>query len=362
MTAAYAFPDYPITADQRGTARQVAQAGVPLSELSPTAPDFHVVKRGDTLWDISRLFLRSPWRWPELWGMNLEQIRNPHLIYPGQRLVLVKSGGRARLEIDRGSSGTVRLSPSVRTETLSPEAITGIPMSLIRPFLTDAVVLDEHELASSPRIVAGREGRQLLGRGETAYVRGDLPALQNWRVFRQPRPLRDPATREILGYEATYVGTAQYQRQGDVVTREAGATEVIPATFNLTTLRQEASIGDRLIPAATGDEPTLMPHAPAPSTQGLVVSVYGDQLTAGQDQVVSINLGRQQGMEPGHVLSLLRGGETVVDRDDPLRTKLRLPDEPNGMLFVFRVFDRVSYGLILHSAGPVRSGDRVTAP
>src|SRR5690349_4365665 len=163
---------WPVTPGQRATAQQVAQAGVPLSELVPNAPDSHTVKPGDTLWDISKLFLKSPWRWPELWGMNLDQIRNPHLIYPGQVLVLEKIDGKARLRLATGASGvptnTVRLSPRVRSELLDNGAIAAIPLNLIGPFLTEAVVFDGNALDTAPRIVATQEGRVMLSRGETA--------------------------------------------------------------------------------------------------------------------------------------------------------------------------------------------------
>src|SRR5262249_1079858 len=160
---------------QRSTAKQVANAGVPLSELAPDAPDQYTVKRGDTLWDISKIFLRSPWRWPELWGMNLDEIRNPHLIYPGQMLFLAKTGGRARLRMGQpvGDPGsTVKLSPRVRAQDLGNGAIPAIPLNLIQPFLNEAVVFNTNELATAPRIVAAPEERVLMARGDRAYVRG----------------------------------------------------------------------------------------------------------------------------------------------------------------------------------------------
>src|SRR5204863_4093391 len=165
-TTAFAAGNYPITEQQRGTAQKVAEAGVPLSELAPNAPDSYTVKRGDTLWDISKIFLRSPWRWPELWGMNLDEIRNPHLIYPGQVLFLDKTGDRARLRLaqpaDSGTTGTVRLSPRVRSSALDNDAIPSIPFNLIEPFLNEAVIFETNELASAPRIVATQEGHVLL--------------------------------------------------------------------------------------------------------------------------------------------------------------------------------------------------------
>eukprot|EP01035_Chromulina_nebulosa_P006378 gene6378-8621_t len=154
--------NYPVTPGQRSTAQQVAEAGVPLSELAPNAPDSHTVKRGDTLWDISKIFLKSPWRWPELWGMNLEQIRNPHLIYPGQVLYLDKSNGRARLRLARPvEPPTEKLSPRVRPESLENTAIASVPMHLIGPFLNEAVVFETDQLNAAPRVVATQENRVL---------------------------------------------------------------------------------------------------------------------------------------------------------------------------------------------------------
>lgn len=192
--------NYPVTPQQRGTAQQVAQAGVPLSELAANAPDSYTVKPRDTLWDISRLFLKSPWRWPELWGMNLDQIRNPHLIYPGQVLYLDKTGGNARLRVgEKLADGTLKLSPRVRSSDLDGGAIASIPFHLIEPFLNEAVIFQGNELETAPRIVATQEGRVLLSRGDLAYVRGDIPTQREFRIFREPKPLKDPSTQESSG-------------------------------------------------------------------------------------------------------------------------------------------------------------------
>ena len=193
-----ATPNFPITPDQRSTAQRVAEAGVPLSELNPDAPDVYTVKRRDTLWDISKMYLKSPWRWPELWGMNIDQVRNPHLIFPGQVLFLDKSNGRARLRIGQpigAPAGDARMSPRVRARDIALEGIASIPFHLIEPFLNEAVIFERNELAVAPRIVATQEGRVLLARGETAYVRGDLGQEREYRIFREPRPLRDPTTK-----------------------------------------------------------------------------------------------------------------------------------------------------------------------
>lgn len=362
--------NYPVTPEQRSTANQVAQAGVPLSELSPNAPESHTVVRGDTLWDISKLFLRSPWRWPELWGMNLDQIRNPHLIYPGQVLHLVKVGDRAMLRVGQPvgtgaeqTGNTVKLSPRVRAETLDNGAIPSIPLHLIGPFLNEAVVFNTDELATAPRIVASQEGRVLLSRGETAYVRGDLKGLRDFRVFRDSRPLNDPETGELLGFEARYVGTAEFVRDGGLQgSLDGKSAAIVPATFKMTSIRQEAGVGDRLAPVPQRDYAAYVPHAPSQPIKGRIVSIYGEALSAGQNQIVTINRGTKDGMERGHVMALWRDGARAVDTTDPAKPLMKLPDERIGTLFVFRTFDRVSYALILQSEDPVKPGDRFTQP
>jgi len=358
--------NYPITGEQRDTAQRVAAAGVPLSELAPNAPDTYVVKRGDTLWDISKLYLNRPWRWPELWGMNLDQIRNPHLIYPGQALFLEKSGGRARLRVGQPvgepSGTTVKLSPRIRATQTDTGAIPSIPFHLIEPFLNEAVIFQVDELQTAPRIVATQEGRVLLSRGDLAYVRGETGGNTAFRLFREAKALKDPATAEILGYEAAYVGTADSVRPGETRTGADGKPEIVPATFTVTSIRQEANVGDRLAPVPPREFANYAPHAPAAPLGGQIVSLYGDALTAGQNQIVALNRGARDGIERGHVLALWRDGEKTIDKTDPSRPTIKLPDERHGMLFVFRVFDRMSYALILSVKDPVKAGDRFTQP
>jgi LysM repeat protein len=364
-TAAQAQANLPITAAQRSTAQQVASNGVPLSALADNAPASHTVQRGDTLWHIASLFLKTPWRWPELWGMNLQEIRNPHLIYPGQVLVLVKDGDRARLMFSRGSAdgqaptNTVKLSPRVRSELLESGAIASIPLQLITPFLNEAVVLNDDQLAGAPRIVATQEGRVLVSRGETAYVRGELGGARSFSLFRQSKPLRDPVSNELLGHEAAYIGTADFVRAG-------GSTAVgglpVPATFVMTSARQEAGVGDRLAPVPARDFSAYVPHAPTSPVDARVVSIYGEALTAGQNQIVAINRGTRDGIERGHVLALWRAGAETMDRTGDKPQAVQLPDERTGLLFVFRVFDRVSYALIVSALDPIRRGDRISAP
>jgi hypothetical protein len=361
MSSALAV-NFPVTPQQRATAQQVAQAGVPLSELAPNAPDSYTIKRGDTLWAISSLYLRSPWRWPELWGMNLDDIRNPHLIFPGQVLFLEKVDGRARLRMAQPTGGTVRLSPRVRSEPYDAP-ITSVPLGVIEPFLNEAVVFNANELDSAPRIVASQEGRVFLGRGDLAYVRGDLGQQRDYRIFRQPKALLDPTTREVLGFEAAYVGTAEYVREGGpTATIDRSGTQVVPATFTITSTKLEAGVGDRLTPVPARDFSAYAPRAPKGEVAGQIVSIYGEGVTAGQNQVVAINRGSSNGIERGHVLALWKDGLNRVDTTDPARPTMKLPDERHGLLFVFRVFDRVSYGVILQAERPVVSGDRFTQP
>ena len=369
----------PITPAQKATANQVAQAGVALSELNPSAPNDYTVKRGDTLWGISGMFLKSPWRWPELWGMNLNEIKNPHLIYPGQRLFLDKLNGRARLRMgaSQGDVGipTVRVSPRVRTQGLADEVISTLRSQDIEPFLTEPLVVDEGGLNTAPRIVGTKEERVLLSKGDRAYARGpadkkivDDPVKQtDYRIFRNATPLKDPLSGEILGYEAQYIGKATLIR-GESMLETAGKegkaiTEIVPATIDIVGIKEEIRVGDRLLPEPDRVLTSYAPRAPATAVDARVVSIYGSSVrTAAQNQVVAINRGSKDGMETGHVLAIQKAGARIIDKTVATRDPLRLPDERNGLLMVFRTFDRVSYGLILEITEGVRVGDRLVNP
>ncbi len=355
--------DLPVSAQARSTAQQVASRGVAIADLAPGAPDVYTVKSGDTLWDVSKLYLKSPWRWPELWGMNLDQIRNPHLIYPGQVLVLDKSNGRARLTVGQAVTGpgdTVKLSPRIR-ESAATDAITTVPMHLIRPFLQEMAVFNADTLSSAPRIVAGTDNRVLIGRGDKAYVLGDVAKGSDWNVFRNATPLLDPRTKELLGYESRLLGSAQFTRPGETRTID-GKPHVVPATFTVTGVRSEIRAGDRLMPTGATDMTTYVPHAPSKPLSGQIISVYGDALIAGQNQIVALNRGAAEGVERGHVLSVLRDGRALTDRETGKTLQVKLPDERHGLMFVFRVFDRVSYALLLNTETPVASGDHFDLP
>ena len=373
----------PITSGQRATANQVAQAGVPLSELAADAPDSHTVKSGDTLWGISGMFLKSPWRWPELWGMNMAEIKNPHLIFPGQQLSLEKSGGRARLRMGGAGAGagsegiqSVRVTPRTRSASLADALIPTLKAQFIEPFLAEPVILDEQGLASAARIVAAQEGRVVLSRGDRAYARGpvgqpialsNVLRLNTMRVVRNTVPLKDPVSGEILGYEAAYLGKVQVvspELRKEIKAANGDTTlELVPAGIDIFSNKEEMRVGDRLVPEPERGLTSYVPHAPSGSVDARVVSIYGSSVnSASQNQVISINRGIKDGMEVGHVLAILKDGPRLTDKTTLDRENIKLPNERNGLAMVFRIFDRVSYALILDITDGVRVGDHLVNP
>ncbi len=377
--ASAAAQTYPVTPAQRAEAQQAAATGIPVGELALNAPDEYTVRAGDTLWAISRLYLKSPWRWPELWGMNLQDIRNPHLIYPGQVLYLDRTGGRARLAVRRpgsgGPEGTVRLSPHTRYDTLPGGPLPTLNPATIEPFLSEPIVVDETTLLAAPRIVAGNDARVLLARGDRAYALGGAAAplvddggpLRQFRVFRNATPLRDPGTGEILGYEAHYLGKARLVRGESAGAAGAPGTDevaAVAASLDIVAAREEMRAGDRLLPEPPRQLVSYAPRAPDMAVSGgRIVSVYGNAVQfAAQNQIVAINKGARDGIESGHVLAILRDGGTVVDRTGGAKELVKLPDERAGLLMVFRTFDRVSYALVLEISDAVRVGDRLVNP
>ena len=369
--------NFPISSGQRATAQQVAERGVPLSELAPGAPDTYVVKRGDTLWGISGMYLKRPWRWPELWGMNLKALPNPHLIFPGQTLYLEKDGGYARLRTSaRGEPDTVRVSPRTRSDSLSDTALPTLKPHLIEPFLVEPLVVDAEVLERAPRIVATVDHRVLMADGDRAYARGDAAtplrmepgAPRHYRIFRDAIALKDPVTGEILGYEAQYVGKAELVRGESLEETADGkggkVVEYVPATVELTATKQEVRAGDRLLPSPATQYLSYVPHAPRQAVDAAVVSIYGDSVgyNAAQNQVIAINKGARDGMDVGTVLELVNRGNVIVDKTSPSRDRVKLPDEANGYAMVFKVFDRVSYALITTAQRGVNVGDGLQSP
>ncbi|MBB1652632.1 MULTISPECIES: LysM peptidoglycan-binding domain-containing protein [Delftia] len=371
----------PVTASQRSAAQQVAQQGVPVGELAPDAPDSYTVKRGDTLWGISGMYLRRPWRWPELWGMNMQAIANPHLIYPGQVLYLDKRDGYARLSTarpmgDGGEPGVVRVSPSTRSESLAQAALPTLQPHLIEPFLAEPLVVDAEMLLRAPRLIATTDERVLMASGDRAYARGTAEAPlrkgdglpRQYRVFRDAVALKDPISGEVLGYEAKYLGLADLiegETSLEIVDGKGEKHEqASPATVDLSRAKTEMRAGDRLLPAPERTYMNYAPHAPQSAVKAHVVSLYGDQAVrwAANNQVIAINKGTQDGMDVGTVLELTRRGVRIVDKTGDKKEEVQLPDERNGHAMVFRTFDRVSYALILEARRGVEVGDSLTSP
>ena len=368
---------HPVTQSQRTTAEQVAAQGVPLAELSPDAPDTYIVKSGDTLWGISGMYLKRPWRWPELWGMNLQAIRNPHLIFPGQTLHLEKTGGFARLRTSApGALETVRVSPRTRSNSLSESALPTLKSHLIEPFLAEPLVVDADTLSQAPRIVGTTEDRVLMSVNDRIYARADAASPmraepgepRQYRIFRNAVALKDPLTGDVLGYEAQYLGKAVMVRgEGyeDSANGKGGITsDYVPATLDITSIKEEIRAGDRLLPAPPRTFTSYVPHAPGVDVDARVVSIYGSSAVANaaQNNVIAINRGTQDGIEVGHVLNLLTKGSRIRDTTGEQRSEIKLPSESNGVVMVFRTFDRVAYALILDVSTPVRVGDRLVNP
>jgi len=324
----------------------------------PNAPDQHVVVRGDTLWDISGRFLAQPWCWPQVWDLNRDQIRNPHWIYPGQVVYFDRATGRLSLgrtgDASGGTPGTVRLSPGIRTSSLGSEAIASISLSEIGQFLSQPLIVDADELANTPRIIATHEGRVVIGNDDTAYVRGDLAGKTEFHVFRSGKPLKDPSTGKIIGYEAAFLGAANLKR--------ASTVEDQPHTFIVTRSKEEMGIGDRLLPIEPTSFLNFAPHAPEQPISAQIVSVYNGVAQAGQNQIVTINRGKNDGLDIGSVLQLQRLGKTIVDRTDGRKDTIKLPDEQYGNLFIFRVFNNISYGLVMQVRDTVQIGDIASSP
>ncbi len=338
-------PRYPTADDGSSGRRSPATSDV----FVDTAPDTYAVVRGDTLWGIAGRFLKQPWRWPQIWQMNRDQIRNPHWIYPGQTIVLDRTTGTMRLGTGPNANGTVKLSPQIRSET-SRDAIPSIAPEAIEPYLSQPLIVDTATMRDAPRVVASRE-RVVLGVGDVAYVSGIVdPSVTNYQVFRPGRPLRDPDSGDVIAYQSDYLGTARVTRPGN------------PATVTIMSSKLEINAGDRLVPATKAGVISYAPHAPPGPISGRVISIYSGVQYAGASMIVAINRGSDDGLDVGSVLALKTFGRTIVDRTNGARETITLPDERKGLLFVFRVFDHIAYGLIASTAEAVEIGDVVTQP
>lgn len=318
--------------------------------LNAQHPQRHVVVKGDTLWDISAKFLQHPWQWPQLWQLNRDQIKNPHWIYPGDVLVLDQHNGQPVLRLLRDS---VLLAPGVIATPIKAEAIPPIQPNVILPFLIKPMLIDQANNAQAPRIVAGQEEREILSTGTRIYVQHlSTDNITNWAIYREGDAIKHPETGETLGIEALYLGEAKLVRAGQ------------PATLDITQAKEEIAVKDKLTPIAVQPAQVYMPHAPQRQVQGLIAGVRAGINETGAGRVVVLTLGERDGLETGHVLSVLRKGMVTKDPEgDPKQAVMvQLPDEPVGLVMVFKTFERVSYALVMQASQAIRVEDVVKTP
>ena len=329
-------------------------------DIRNDAPDRHIVIKGDTLWDISGKFFKDPWKWPQIWGFNKDTIKDPHWIYPGDVIYLDRSSGTLRFG-QPGSEGisgmaasgvsetgnSVRLYPKVRESPSPHDAIPSIPASAIAPFLAQPLVIEEGALEDAPALIGAREGRVVLGNDDTAFVKG-LPADKGdlWQIYRPGKTFVDPDTGEELGIEAIYLGNGEVTRFADV------------STMAITHSVQEIYAGDRLVLPTVETVNAYLPRAPESNISARVISIYGGVSQGGQNSVITLSKGARDGLESGHVLALYRKGEVVKSEGE----HYTLPDERYGLAFVFRVFNKVSYALVMQTKLPVQLLDRANTP
>jgi len=357
------------------------------ADMRDGAPDRYTVQKGDTLWSISGRYLKEPWRWPELWKMNQEQLKNPHLIYPGDVIVLDRSNSEAQLSLVQ--LNTTKLGPKVRSEPSARSAVPSILPSVIEPFLSKPLVVGEDELESAPRIVATADGRVTLGPGDRAFVHGlTKDKGDQWQIFRRGDPLVDPDNNQILGYEAIYLGEARVSQHGKV------------ATIEIVRSVQEIFRDDRLLPL--GKQTPVFAYVPQPpktQVKGRIISTYGGLQETGPLSIVSLSKGSKDGLQVGTVLAIERSQttarysqrtaplfgrsglsgsdaprtyysetipprDTLLDRGESITNNdiAQLPDQRYGLVMVFRTFDRTSYALVMEASRPVAVSDYVTNP
>jgi len=375
--------DRPVTSQDRfgdTTAAEDYTAVVPRAfiesdELEPDAPEAYTVVKGDTLWDISDMFLKKPWMWTEIWDYN-PQIANPHLIYPGDELTLEYVNGKPTLILSRNgrsvqrstpglgaanpvldasgnpipsSSGRERLSPRIRTESLD-DAIPTIAGDDIGQFLVHAQVVSLSEIANAPYVVGNFDGRLTSAVGHQVYARGPVTRDQtSYGIYRKNKPLHDPITNELLGHEVIHVADAKLLNIGD------------PSTLVITSNKMETIAGDVLMPSsADGAQHNYTPRLPEINGEGRIVSLVNAISQTGRDQVVVLNLGKRSGVKPGDVMAIETRGDAIIDPNSTRRSVITAPNTRTGVVMVFRAFDKVSYGLVMESTRPVVINDIVT--
>jgi hypothetical protein len=331
--------------------------------LAPNAPDSYVVKRGDTLWGIAKVFLRDPWFWPEIWHVN-KQIQNPHLIYPGDTLHLVYIDGQPRITLQRGMlerGNSARVEPRVRSQPLEA-AVTTIPYEAVAAFMSKPSVLSKEQIKGAPYVFATRDDHVALADGNTVYARGFTTPVQmgtHYNVVRVGDALRDPDDNRIVGYDGIFTASARVTRLGD------------PTTLIMTESARETELGDKLFAGGVDVPLDFIPSSPKVKVNGRIMAVSDGVTIIGQYQVVVINRGARDGLAPGNVLAVFEVGGSQHDTVNRgylggmtrLGAKnVQLPDERTGTFMVFKTFDRMSYGLIMEAKNIIHVTDRVENP
>ena len=317
-------------------------------ELLPNAPERYVVSQGDTLWGIASRYLKDPWQWTEIWDLNQKQIKNPNNIYPGDIIVLVRAPDGSSKLMFANEKATIKLSPKMRIEKREMEKIPSIPSKKLGPFLSQPLVIEKNGLNQAPIILGASDNRVILSTGNTVYVH-NMPFDQGiaWQVFRTGKLLIDPEDNDrILGHEAVYLGDVEVLNFDTI------------SSVNITHSTQEILKGDRLIPASTLQIEDYLPRAPDFALTGRIISVYGGVTEIGQNAIIALNKGLDDGLAIGHVLAVYRKS-SVKSQEGKV---ISLPDERIGLVFLFRVFDKVSYALVLHSAQAIKVFDAVQTP
>ncbi len=336
-------------------AAEASEGGIP---LNPNAPDSYVVKRGDTLWGIAKVFLRDPWYWPEIWQVN-PQVQNPHLIYPGDTLRLVYIEGRPTIMLQRGDAA--RVMPRVRSQPLEG-AVTTIPYETVAAFMSKPSVLAKEQIKDAPYVLATRDMHVVMADGDTLYARGFLSPVElgtHYNVVRVGDALRDPDDDRIVGYDGIFTGAGHVTRGGD------------PVTLIMTESARETEAGDKLFAGGVDVPLDFIPSPPKTRTSGRIMAVSNGVTVIGQYEVVVINRGAADGLAPGNVLAVYTAGELIPDTENKgflngmsriSAKKVRLPDERSGTFMVFKTFDHLSYGLIMEATNVIRVADRVENP
>jgi len=323
-----------------------AQAAPPA--IAARAPDTYTVAKGDTLWDISGRFLQEPWRWSEVWQMNEDEINNPHLIYPGQIIVLDRSGPYLRIGKRIGDSSPVggsKLQPRIYQSPVD-EAIPTISLKTIAPFLARPLVLDEKSLQGAAAIVATETHRVYLAQGDTIFAKDIDEDIDKWAIFRSAKPLTDPVSNQVLGHEVQYLGSAKVTARTN------------PVTLEIVEAIEEIGVGDKMLPARDELVFSYAPRAPKEPIDARLISIYRGISETGKLSVIVVSAGRQNGLEPGHVVAMFRNrGTAAHEKRDYI-----LPENRYGSAMIFRVFDRVSYAIIMDTDGQATIGDAIRNP